>query len=77
MNTNTLTTLRNTSTIIATATVGKDTIELLMNNQEAAAPEYRTHFLVFNNEWNMTSYRNRKIAQAEYDNTVEFWNVMA
>jgi hypothetical protein len=69
INTNNLTSLRNTTSLVAETTVKNHTIEMRAERDNA----FSRHYLIIDGEWDMTHRRSRTIAQREYNDTVDFW----
>lgn len=69
INTNNLTSLRNTTSLVAEQTIGSHTIEM-----RTEGGQYDRHYLIIDGEWDMSYRRNLKAAQREYNDTVGFWS---
>lgn len=70
---NTITALRNTTSLVAEMTVKSHTIEMRVDEQATGSYDYRKHYLIIDGAWDTTNRRNHKAAQAEYENIVGFW----
>lgn len=62
-----------TSTQIATGAANGRTIELRMDDQSMAAPEWREYYIICDGEWDARVIRGRDRARAEYDSILSFW----